>query len=157
MVTFLVFSWLFKPHLWRLSNTYLKYLAWSLKERLQLFRMVGLSCGILYLAGQRQRRRSTVSSSSSSLQFSVCQGFPRFFYCLSQAMSGERYNTVVNFANGCCIVCYNSFLYLACKLPWACRHSPFLGGETWWCPAWLTRPLCSCLRYPGDPEPILGW
>jgi len=49
MVAFLVLSWLFKPHLSRLSNTNPKYLAWSLKERLQSFRIGPLSCGILYL------------------------------------------------------------------------------------------------------------
>jgi len=49
MVAFLVLSWLFKPHLGRLSNTNPKYLARSLKERLQLFRIGGLSCGVLYL------------------------------------------------------------------------------------------------------------
>jgi len=49
MVAFLVLSWLFKPHLRRLSSTNPKYLAWSLKERLQLFKMGGLSCGILYI------------------------------------------------------------------------------------------------------------
>jgi len=49
MVAFLVLSWLFKPHLRRLSSTNPKYLERSLKGRLQLFKMGGLSCGILYL------------------------------------------------------------------------------------------------------------
>jgi len=49
MVAFLVLSWLFKAHLRRLYSTNPKYLAWSLKERLQLLKMGGLSCGILYL------------------------------------------------------------------------------------------------------------
>jgi len=49
MVAFLVLFWVFKPHLRSLSNTNLKYLAWSLKDRLQLFKIVWLSCGILYL------------------------------------------------------------------------------------------------------------
>jgi len=49
MVAFLVLFLLFKPNLRRLSSTSPKYPAWSLKERLQLFRMGGLSCGILYL------------------------------------------------------------------------------------------------------------
>jgi len=53
MVAFLVLSWLFKPHLRCLSNTNPKYLARSLKERLQLFRIGGLSCGILYLFVKR--------------------------------------------------------------------------------------------------------
>jgi len=47
MVAFLVLSWLFKPHLRRSTNP--KYLPWSLKERLQLFKMGGLCWGILYL------------------------------------------------------------------------------------------------------------
>jgi len=132
--------------------------------------MKGLpKCFILSLhrAGQKQRRCSTVSSSSSSLQLLQKSFFVAFSLpaCVPtsqwpvRARTRMPHSVRLNLSSSEIVL-----LFITGHVWWEIQHcgvfcqrmlasflnSPFLGGAAWWCPAWLTHPLLPTIsQWPG--------